>query len=259
MSEKVRTVVFISYASEQREVAEDINSVLTIEGYDVFFDKAKLKPAGGFDPAIRRHIDRCHILVFLISPAVVEKEASYALTELALAQKKWPSPVGRILPVVVEQTSRDKIPAYLRRVTPLHTEGDIAAEVAAEIHRLAQRNDSAGNYVLNTPLVAGAQLEAYRALWSLTGRLPKWGRSEQLRYEDLDAMSKNLRRWYFDDCGGLFLSQGVYSHYAEVQDAIRFLLADAPSGMLDAVHYEEIRILCSRLRRFIAAEIGTRS
>ena len=197
--------------------------------------------------------------MFLIAPAVAEKKASYVLTELELVQKRWPSPVGRVLPVMVEETSRDKIPAYLRRLTPFRTEGEIAAGVAAEIHGMVQAYDSAYYHPPTTPLVAEAQLDAYRALWSLTGRLPKWGRSEQLQYKDLEKMSKELRCWYFDDCGGLFLSRGAYSRFAALQIAIQSLLADTPSGDEDASHYEDIRSLCSRLRRFIAVENRTRS
>jgi hypothetical protein len=98
--------------------------------------------------------------VFLIAPAVAEKKASYVLTELELVQKRWPSPVGRVLPVMVEETSRDKIPAYLRRLTPFRTEGEIAAGVAAEIHGMVQAYDSAYYHPSTTPLVAEAQLDA---------------------------------------------------------------------------------------------------
>ena len=62
-------------------------------------------------------------------------------------------------------------------------------EVASESHAtvlLGTPRADAGQMVT---LVASAQEVAYRALWSLTGKLPKWGKSKKLRYEEFDAMS----------------------------------------------------------------------
>ena len=39
--------LFISYAHEQRPIAEEINASLAALGFDVFFDKLVSKPAGG--------------------------------------------------------------------------------------------------------------------------------------------------------------------------------------------------------------------
>ncbi len=48
--------IFLSYASEHRATAERINLALNSEGHDVFFDRADLPVAQGYDARIRRAI-----------------------------------------------------------------------------------------------------------------------------------------------------------------------------------------------------------
>lgn len=61
---------------------------------------------------------------------------SYALTELKYARQKWPDPRHRVLPVMIERTAYDQIPNYLKAITVLEPEGNVAAEVAAELEKI---------------------------------------------------------------------------------------------------------------------------
>jgi hypothetical protein len=56
---------------------------------------------------------RSKLFIFLISPDSVAK-STYALTELNLAQEKWPNPLGHVLPVMVRATDDGSIPNYLK-------------------------------------------------------------------------------------------------------------------------------------------------
>lgn len=130
--------IFLSYASEHRAIAERINLTLNSEGHDVFFDRTDLPEAEGFDARIRRALQASDLFIFLLSPQSVEP-GSYVRTELRIAENHWPNPEGRVLPVVVEETPVDDVPAYLRAVTWLEAEGDLAAEVAAVVARIAKK------------------------------------------------------------------------------------------------------------------------
>jgi hypothetical protein len=130
--------VFISYASEYRKVADRIAVGLRQESVDVFFDRDQLPPGGAYDTRIRKAIKQSDLFIFLISPESVS-ENSYALTEVGLARERLKNPTGRLLPVFVAKTNIDKVPAYLRSVTILEPEGDLIAEVLANVARLCAK------------------------------------------------------------------------------------------------------------------------
>lgn len=248
--------VFLSYASEDAEVAADVAAALQADGHDVFFDRERLRGGAAYDAEIRAAIAQSDLFVFLISAAVL-KERSYALTELKFARETWSSPVGRVLPVAIGRVDRRQLPAYLRRLTPLYPEGDAAAEVAAEVIALARKTEASSISLPVRPETAARQLDAYVALWSLTGLLPKWSREELVSHAQLAELSRQLRLWYFGPAGGLFLSRRSYSQYAALQEALQ-LFAHAEEEAISEREYEEVRELASLLRRQMAQDIGTR-
>ncbi len=131
--------IFLSYASEDRATADKIRVALQNDGHDVFFDREDLPPGGEYHARIRRGIEESELLVFLVSPRAVDA-GSYTLTELSIAEKAWPSPDGRVLPVILERVSIRELPAWLGSVTFLETPGSLPAEVAATVARMARAN-----------------------------------------------------------------------------------------------------------------------
>lgn len=127
--------IFLSYASEEAQTAEEIQLALTGSGHDVFFDRTSLPAGGDYNARIRKAIEDSDGMIFLISAHSVAK-GSYALTELKFAREKWEHPRGCVMPVMAMPTDYDKIPVFLKAVTILEPEGNIAAEVAAEVERL---------------------------------------------------------------------------------------------------------------------------
>ena len=120
--------LFLSYATENIAVAEEVYFALVGNGHKVFFDKPSLNPGDNYNQRLREAIEASDGLVFLISPQSI-KTGNYALTELKYARKKWVHPEKRVLPVMVKSTCFEDIPAYLKAVTILKPEGNIAAEV----------------------------------------------------------------------------------------------------------------------------------
>jgi hypothetical protein len=133
--------IFLSYASEDRDRAEQIYLALTGADHQVFFDRVTLPPGGDYNAQIRQALRESDLLIFLISPDSVTP--SYALTELNLAREKWPHPEGRILPVMLRKTEYASIPNYLKAVTVFEPSGDAAADVAAQVARLEPSRDAA--------------------------------------------------------------------------------------------------------------------
>jgi hypothetical protein len=111
--------VFLSYAHEQRSIAEEVSVSLSVRGHDVFLDRSTLMPGKEYDATIQKAVGNCDLFVFFISPESLKK-GGYALTELGFAKDKWKNPSGKILPVMATPTLDSKIDPYLRAVTILY-------------------------------------------------------------------------------------------------------------------------------------------
>ncbi len=128
--------IFLSYASEDRSLAEEIQLALIGAGHAVFFDKASLPAGGDYHSRIEAAVKRCDLFVFLISPNSVAS-GSYALTELKFARSNWHHPKERVLPVRLHSTAWEVIPPYLKSVTVLEPEGNIPAEILGAVSTIA--------------------------------------------------------------------------------------------------------------------------
>ncbi len=130
--------IFVSYASEDRALADRLTVGLRQEGYNVFFDRDHLPPGGGFDRKIRDAIRRSDYVVFLISPDAVAAKA-YFRTEVSFAREAWESPDNRVLPIMARPTDLEQVPAYLQAAGILMPDGDIVAEVLARVDPIGRR------------------------------------------------------------------------------------------------------------------------
>lgn len=250
--------IFLSYSRKQQRRAEEISTAIRVRGHDVFFDKSNLKAGLDYDPTIQKAVNDCNLFVFLISPDAM-KQSSYTITELGFAKEKWQNPSGHVLPVMVEPTLLAKVDPYLRGVTILYPQGNLAAEVSASVDRLVNADASAPRAEPPTPeLVLLQRMDAYKELWALTKRLPKWPRATEVSYADLHEFSTSLRTWYFTDGGGLFLSRSAHTAYSALQDSLTAILLGEPSGVIRDEHYDAVRELCSALRTTLARDIGSR-
>jgi HEAT repeat protein len=127
--------IFLSYASEQSELAKEVALALRAENHTVFFDRSSLASSEPYNADIRKAIENSQLFIFLISPHSVTA-GRYTLTELDFAEHKWPRPWGYVLSVMVMPTPKADIPSYLRAGTVLQPSGNVAATIAAEVHRI---------------------------------------------------------------------------------------------------------------------------
>lgn len=129
---------FLSCTSEDGELAEEIQLALVGSGHHVFFDKASLPAGGDYHSIIQNAVQGADIFIFLTPNSVAQ--GSYALTELKYAREKWAHPKEKILPVLVRATDWTAIPPYLKSVTVLEPEGNVAAEVLNAVETMNKRD-----------------------------------------------------------------------------------------------------------------------
>ncbi len=151
-----RLSVFLSYASEQESLAEQIYLTLANAGHTVFFDRTNLPPGQDFNPAILNAIRSSDVMVFLVSPHSVA-DGCYARTELRFARETWPNPAGRFLPVMAAPTDYAAIPNYVKAVTILTPEGNVPAEVAAAVNDIATNRKPQDTVAGQKAQLAGVQ------------------------------------------------------------------------------------------------------
>ena len=149
--------IFLSYAAEDRDLAEPVAFALRARGHKVFFDRDDLPAGGEYDMRIEKAVDQSALFVFLLSPNSIAK-GRFTLTELEFARSKWRSADGHVLPVEIRPTPFEEIPNFLKSVTVLRPQGNIAAEVGAAVDPLAQS-------------AMGGQMAVYGGLGIVSGLL----------------------------------------------------------------------------------------
>ena len=77
--------VFLSYASQDAEVARRICDALRAVGLDVWFDQSALRGGDAWDASIRRQIKECALFVPIISANTQAREEGYFRLEWKLA------------------------------------------------------------------------------------------------------------------------------------------------------------------------------
>jgi hypothetical protein len=157
--------IFLSYAAEDRDLAEPVAFALRARGHKVFFDRDDLPAGAEYDMRIEKAVEQSALFVFLLSPNSIAK-GRFTLTELEFARRKWRNADGHVLPVMVRPVPFEEIPNFLKSVTVLEPQGNIAAEVGAAVDPLAQS-------------VMGGQMALYGGLGIVSGLLT-WPASQAL-------------------------------------------------------------------------------
>lgn len=130
--------VFLSYASEDRLVADQLRTALITEGHTVFQDHREISAGDAFHKRLRHEISKADLFVFLASVHSVSTH-SYALSELVIAQSQWPNPEGRVFSALLPSVSVDELPGYVRAVSAVCPKGDFVAEVTAAIANISRK------------------------------------------------------------------------------------------------------------------------
>jgi len=101
------------------------------------------------------------------------------------------------------------------------------------------------------------RIQVYTELWRMTGVLPQWPHNAELTYENLSALTGELRKWYFDQ-GGMYLSDPARTAYGCVQESLDAVLSQRKGEKVSADDYEKIRQQCSKLRSELTNDLLSR-
>jgi TolB-like protein/lipoprotein NlpI len=117
--------VFLSYASQDAEVAHHLCSALRAAGVEVWFDQAELRGGDSWDASIRRQIKSCALFVPMISANTQSRTEGYFRREWNLAvARTLDMAEGRpfLLPVVTDRIrdSEALVPEKFREVQWTH-------------------------------------------------------------------------------------------------------------------------------------------
>src|SRR3984885_8817026 len=77
--------VFLSYASQDAEVARRICDALRAAGFEVWFDQSQLRGGDAWDASIRAQIKECALFIALISRNTNARSEGYFRLEWKLA------------------------------------------------------------------------------------------------------------------------------------------------------------------------------
>jgi TolB-like protein/Flp pilus assembly protein TadD len=113
--------VFLSYASQDAEAAQQLCSALRAADIEVWFDQSELRGGDAWDALIRKQIKGCYLFVPIISANTQSREEGYFRREWNLAvARTLDMAEGRafLLPIVIDGTSDSeaRVPEKFREV-----------------------------------------------------------------------------------------------------------------------------------------------
>jgi hypothetical protein len=108
-TETPQSSVFLSYASEDRNVARTLQEALSAYGLDVWFDESGLGGGEAWDQKIRRQIRECDYFMPLVSAQTERRPEGYFRREWRLAVERTLDMADDhlyLLPVVIDDTDQ---------------------------------------------------------------------------------------------------------------------------------------------------------
>ncbi|MEG4484343.1 TIR domain-containing protein [Microcoleus sp. D2_18a_B4] len=104
------TQVFVSYAEQDKATMEKIRNSLRRESLTVWTNTTDIQTGEAFEAAIQRGIEQADNVVYLLSPDSLDSHFARKELEIALSLNK------RIIPLLVRETSAEKMPNALRNL-----------------------------------------------------------------------------------------------------------------------------------------------
>ncbi len=104
------------------------------------------------------------------------------------------------------------------------------------------------------------RVAVYGVLWSLGGLISRWPRNETLTYAELDTLHLQLKDWYFEQRGGLWLSSAARAAYGRLQEELNQPRAGAGPELVatDGPEYDRLMDAFSALRTELTEDLQSR-
>jgi adenylate cyclase len=149
--------VFLSYASQDAEVAELIGESLRAAGIEVWFDRSELRGGDVWDQKIRQQIRDCALFLPVISANTAARGEGYFRVEWALAEQRAQRMARNrtfIVPVCVDGTPEggaDVPEAFTRVQWTRLPDGKVPAQFPARIAALLESHGTATDAAAAAP------------------------------------------------------------------------------------------------------------
>ena len=113
--------VFLSYASQDAQAAQNICEALRAAGIEVWFDQSELRGGDAWDRSIRKQIKTCTLFLPVISHTTHDRREGYFRLEWQLAVDRcllMDADMAFLLPIVIDDTRDDdeRVPERFREV-----------------------------------------------------------------------------------------------------------------------------------------------
>ena len=108
------------------------------------------------------------------------------------------------------------------------------------------------------------RIEVYKGLWHLLQFMARYDLPKPLSPRTLQQLSVEMRKWYFEVGGGLYLSEETRKSYFALKEAIKNVVdkhdnvEDSSEDDLDDIDRAKILKKGSDLRRDMTQDVGTR-
>ena len=131
------SIVFVSYASEDRNLAEDLRRGLSDAGHLVYPDERALAVGSEYNAAILKLVQISDYFVFFVSSNSL-RQGSHTLTELACAEEKWGRGPQCIIPIITGDVEPGSLPHFLGQLAHLSCEVSATVKVLAGLIKESQ-------------------------------------------------------------------------------------------------------------------------
>jgi hypothetical protein len=99
----------------------------------------------------------------------------------------------------------------------------------------------------------------YSKLWTMTGEISKYPRNLEFSPSDAANLMNKLRKWYFEEHGGLYMSAATQKRYIAFQAALdSFSKSDENDAKVCAKHYDTAQSRGSALRTGMTRDLRSR-
>ena len=152
--------VFLSYASQDADAAQQLCNALRAAGVEVWFDQNELRGGDAWDALIRRQIKGCYLFVPIISANTQSREEGYFRREWNVAvARTLDMAEGRafLLPIIIDgiSDSQAMVPEKFREVHWTRLAGANTDAFVDHVRRLLSPDAT-------TPMATSARSSALR-------------------------------------------------------------------------------------------------
>jgi adenylate cyclase len=169
------TPVFISYASQDAEVAQRICAALRQAGLEVWIDQSELRGGDAWDASIRRQIRECALFIPLISSNTNTRSEGYFRLEWKLAVDRthlMADDQPFLLPLVIDDTpdAAARVPDRFRERQWMRLHGgQLPSEVIGRLVRLLALSSPRASFVATGSAMPGCTDQPQTAALKTTG------------------------------------------------------------------------------------------